>query len=119
MGAVTQKIKEVAGVSDVAVDFIGKSAVVVIPRKELAHQITEKIEEAGFEAEVISSESLLPAPDRKSHALWAAELIVHNMSSSCVEDMLSTVKRLHCVHSIDVVRSQPKRLPLGIANIVG
>jgi Cu+-exporting ATPase len=117
VGAVTGKIEEVAGVSEVAVDFIGKSAVVVIPRKELAHEITTKVEEAGFEAEILSSESLLPSPDSKSQTLWTAELIVHNMSTSCVEDVRSAVKGLHLVRSIDVVRCQRERESLEIADV--
>jgi copper chaperone CopZ len=61
VGSVTQKIEEVAGASEIAVDFIGKSAVVVIARKDLTNEVIAKVEEAGFEAELVSSESLTPS----------------------------------------------------------
>jgi copper chaperone CopZ len=110
VGAVTDKIKEVAGVSEVAVDFIGKSAAVVISRKELADDVTMKIEEAGFEAEIVSSESLSPPRDSKLQPFLAADVIIHNMGASCIGDIQSTLQRLEFVRSIEVVSSEQKQL---------
>ena len=59
--SVTRKIEEVPGASEVAVDFIGKSAVVVVASKDLADEVIAKLDEAGFEAELISSEPLTPS----------------------------------------------------------
>ena len=64
--AVTRKIEEVPGASEVAVDFIGKSAVVVIASKNLVDEVIAKVDEAGFEAELVSSEPLTYSrPDPK------------------------------------------------------
>jgi copper chaperone CopZ len=113
VGAVTQKIEEIAGTSEVAVDFIGKSAVVVVAGEELVSEVTMKIEEAGFEAEVVSSESLIPSSGRsRPQALWTVELAIGNMSStSCVGDIRSAVRNLKFVHAIDVVILQRQDLP--------
>jgi copper chaperone CopZ len=59
--SVTRKIEEVSGASEVAVDFIGKSAVVVVARKDLVNEVIAKVDEAGFEAELVSSEPLTPS----------------------------------------------------------
>jgi P-type Cu+ transporter len=105
VGAVTRKIEEVVGASEVAVDFIGKSAVAVISRKELTDDVVMKIEEAGFEAEVVSSEPLLPPLKSESQQVWAADLIIHEISSTYVEEIRTMLRQLECVHSVDVVRS--------------
>jgi copper chaperone CopZ len=59
--SVTRKIEEVSGASEVAVDFIGKSAVVVVATKDLVNEVIAKVDEAGFEAELVSSEPLTPS----------------------------------------------------------
>jgi copper chaperone CopZ len=113
VGTVTQKIEEVAGTSEVAVDFIGKSAVVVVAGEELVSEVTSKIEEAGFEAEVVSSESLVPSSGRsRLQVLWTVELAIDDMSStSYVGDIRSAVRNLKFVHAIDVVTLQRQDLP--------
>jgi copper chaperone CopZ len=119
VGSVTQKIEEVAGTSEVAVDFIGKSAVVVVARKELASEVTAKVEEGGFEAEVVSSEAVTPSRrDPMPQALWTAEFAIHDMSStSCVESIQSAVENLKFVRSVDVVSLPAMKMTLQFVNV--
>jgi P-type Cu+ transporter len=60
---VTGIASDISGVSEVAVSLIGKSATAVIVRKELADQLKEAIEDAGFEAEVITLEPIRSTDD--------------------------------------------------------
>ncbi|OBZ70406.1 putative copper-transporting ATPase HMA5 [Grifola frondosa] len=55
---VGELMSQIHGVSEVAVNLLGKSATAVIERPELASQVQEAIENAGYEADVISSEPL-------------------------------------------------------------
>ncbi len=54
VNTITSLVEEIPGVEDVAVNLIGKSTTATIVRKELADNILSVIEDAGFEAEVIS-----------------------------------------------------------------
>lgn len=55
---VTALASDMSGVSDVAVSLIGKSATVVIHRKDLADQLAQAIEDAGYEVDIVSIEPL-------------------------------------------------------------
>ncbi|KAI0080885.1 heavy metal translocatin [Panus rudis PR-1116 ss-1] len=55
---ITRLCSEIAGVSDVAVDLIGKSASAIIEKKDLTDKLVETIEHAGYDAEVIEVSSL-------------------------------------------------------------
>ena len=57
---------EIPGVSDVVVNLIGKSATATLAKKELAEQLAEAIEDAGYEAEVVVLE---PVGADGTHAL--------------------------------------------------
>jgi Cu+-exporting ATPase len=66
VGAVTDAVSEIEGVSDVSVDLFGKSASAIVTRPELAHAISERIEEAGFECEVIRVDAMVSINARGS-----------------------------------------------------
>jgi len=51
-------VSQLPGVSDVVVNLLGGSATALIERNELAPQVVEAIEDAGYEAEIISTENI-------------------------------------------------------------
>ncbi|KAL6309592.1 heavy metal translocatin [Sparassis latifolia] len=55
---VTDVMSAIPGVSDVVVNLLGGSAIAVVDSKDLAAGIVEAIEDAGYEAEVISTEAI-------------------------------------------------------------
>ncbi|KAI0353515.1 heavy metal translocatin [Trametes cingulata] len=59
---VTALLSDIPGVSDVVVNLLGKSATAVIKNRDLAPQLVEAINDAGYEAELISLRPL-NAPD--------------------------------------------------------
>jgi Cu+-exporting ATPase len=59
--SITRALSELTGVSEVAVDVIGKSASIVVDRRELADIAAETIEDCGFEAKVVSIDPLKPS----------------------------------------------------------
>ena len=58
VNTVTGLLSDIPGVSEVAVNLIGKSATAVIQRRDIAPQLKEAIDDAGYEAEVIAIHSL-------------------------------------------------------------
>jgi P-type Cu+ transporter len=62
---VTSIANDIPGVSEVAVSLIGKSATALIQRKDLADQLVQNIEDAGYEAEIISIEPIQGLLDAK------------------------------------------------------
>ena len=58
VGNVTSATQEVQGVSDVAVNLVGKSATAVLDSKDLVKQFIDAVEDGGYEAELISIESI-------------------------------------------------------------
>ena len=55
---VTGLLSEIPGVSEVSVNLIGKSATALIAKRDLAPQLKEAIDDAGYEAEVVSLHSV-------------------------------------------------------------
>lgn len=55
---VTSVTSAIPGVSEVVVNLIGKSATAILTHKELAEQVVQVIEDAGFEAEVVELQSI-------------------------------------------------------------
>lgn len=58
VGNVTQAVKDIPGVSEVAVNLVGKSATAVLQDKSLAKPFVEAVEDGGYEAELITIEPL-------------------------------------------------------------
>jgi copper chaperone CopZ len=99
-GAVTEYIEEVAGVTRVAVDLIGKSATAVVPDEKLYEEIVKKVEDAGFEAEVVSTELI----DMKSEVLWVADFDIRGMADpEGAEKVAEAVKSVMGVKDVNVV----------------
>lgn len=57
-GTIMKMVSGLHGVSDVAVSLLSKSATVIVNQKELANIVAEAVEDCGFEAEVLTVESL-------------------------------------------------------------
>ncbi|GJE84162.1 heavy metal translocating P-type ATPase [Phanerochaete sordida] len=55
---ITGLVSNIPGVSDLAVSFLGKSTTATIVDRELAAHLVETIEDAGFDAEIISIEPI-------------------------------------------------------------
>jgi copper chaperone CopZ len=51
-------LEAVQGVSDVSVNLVLKSAACTIDKRETAHAAREAVEDAGYEAEIISVEAV-------------------------------------------------------------
>ena len=62
----TQLLSEVEGVSDVVVDLVGHSARVVVESQKLTPIVTETVEDAGYDAEVVKAEPLVKAPTQET-----------------------------------------------------
>lgn len=54
VNTVTALLEDIPGVSEVSVNLIGKSATAIIQGREIAPQIAETINDAGYEAEVVN-----------------------------------------------------------------
>lgn len=50
---ITRILSDIPGVSDVAVNLLGKSATAVIKDKDIAPQLIEAVNDAGYEAELV------------------------------------------------------------------
>jgi copper chaperone CopZ len=98
---VTRKIEEVAGATEVAVDLLGKSASAVIAREGLVEDIETRVEEAGFECDLISSE---PVGCRQPNGIWTVELEIEGMTcAACTGDIKRALQSLSFVRSAEVV----------------
>jgi copper chaperone CopZ len=53
-GAITSTVSGLRGVSEVAVSLLGKSATVIVDRKQVAEDVVNTVEDCGFEADVIN-----------------------------------------------------------------
>lgn len=60
---VTEATSELEGVSDVAVNLVGKSATAILKTRELVPAFIEAVEDGGYEAELISVEPVAGASD--------------------------------------------------------
>ncbi|PCH41534.1 heavy metal translocatin [Wolfiporia cocos MD-104 SS10] len=60
---VTDVMSALRGVSEVVVNLLGGSATALVERQDITPQLVEAIEDAGYEAEVISSEPIKSTPD--------------------------------------------------------
>ncbi|THH07481.1 hypothetical protein EW145_g3359 [Phellinidium pouzarii] len=92
--AVTRAASEVSGVSDIAVNLIGNSATATIEKEDLVSALVDAIEDAGYECELVSIESIKPkttpkkkpAPKpRQEHGPYRATFSIGGMTcASCV-----------------------------------
>jgi Cu+-exporting ATPase len=57
-GTITKMVSELAGVSEVAVSFLAKSATLIVDKRQSVEEVVETVECCGFEAEVMSVEAL-------------------------------------------------------------
>ncbi|EJD01002.1 heavy metal translocatin [Fomitiporia mediterranea MF3/22] len=58
VGNVTKAASEIQGVTDVAVNLVGKSATALLQSKDLADEVIRAIEDGGYEATLVSLEPL-------------------------------------------------------------
>ena len=59
VGAVTRAASEIPGVSDIAVNLVGKSATATLKSKELVEPVVEAIQDGGYECELVDIEPIV------------------------------------------------------------
>ncbi|KZT12582.1 heavy metal translocatin [Laetiporus sulphureus 93-53] len=64
---ITDIMSAIPGISDVVVNLLGGSATAVVERKDLVSQVVEAIEDAGYEAELMSTESMHTSAQDEDH----------------------------------------------------
>jgi hypothetical protein len=72
-------LSDLQGVSNATVSLLGKSASVIVDRAELVGVVVETVNDSGYEAEVISVESLGALNDESINNLRVIALRVDGM----------------------------------------
>ncbi|THH19785.1 hypothetical protein EW146_g1467 [Bondarzewia mesenterica] len=94
---ITRLVSELQDVSDVTVSLLGNSASVDIQRKELAAKIVEVIEDAGYEATVISITPVKATPNGEANedtAFRTVSLQVEGMfCQHCPEKVMAALQQ--------------------------
>lgn len=78
-GTITKMVSELAGVSEVTVSFLAKSATVIVDKKQCVEDVVETVECCGFEAEVMSVEALNAANSDSTTGLRTVSLRIDGM----------------------------------------
>ncbi|KAF8175778.1 HAD-like domain-containing protein [Pholiota molesta] len=92
-GTITKMVSELAGVSEVAVSFLAKSATMIVDKKQSVEEVVETVECCGFEAEVMSVEALNAANSDSS--LRTLSLRIDGMFCKlCPEKVVAAVESL-------------------------
>ncbi|EMD40876.1 hypothetical protein CERSUDRAFT_111457 [Gelatoporia subvermispora B] len=93
---VTELVSDIPGVSEVVVNLLGKSTTAVVDRKELVSQVVEVIEDAGYEAEVMSMELLQSdsAEDELAGPRTVSLRIDGMFCSHCPEKVMTALQSL-------------------------
>lgn len=76
---ITTMLSDLQGVSDATVSLLGKSASVIVDRTELVGVVVEMVNDSGYEAEVISVESLCALDDESTINLRTIALRIDGM----------------------------------------
>ena len=63
VNTVTGVLSDIPGTSEVQVNLIGNSATVIIPNPGMAPQLAEAVEDAGYEAEVVRIQPIVPVEE--------------------------------------------------------
>lgn len=80
-GTITKMVSDLYGVSEVTVSFLAKSATVIVDKKERVEDVVETVECCGFEAEVMSVETLSTANSDSTTGLRTVSLRIDGMFS--------------------------------------
>lgn len=59
--AIMHVVSPIEGVSDVAVNLVGKSATVIVASRDLVPAVVEAIEDASFDCDLVTFDPLTPA----------------------------------------------------------
>ena len=78
-GTITTMLLDVQGVSEATVSLLGKSASVIVDHTELVEVVVEMVKDCGFEAEVVSVESLGALDDETTTDLRTIALRIEGM----------------------------------------
>ncbi|KAJ7207170.1 E1-E2 ATPase-domain-containing protein [Mycena pura] len=94
--AITRALEDIAGVSDIVVSLLGKSATALINRKELADVVFESIENCGFDAQIMSVEPVASeGVQRSSNTTRTTSLRVGGMfSTQCPMKAMAALEAL-------------------------
>lgn len=115
---VTHAVEELSGVSDVAVNLIGKSASATLKSEELTSSFISAIEDAGYDVELIKIEPVIPdtplrhpqqtrkspnAQQRADQGPFVATFSVGGMTcASCVSHVTEATSELEGVSNVAV-----------------
>ncbi|KAL5530579.1 hypothetical protein ACEPAF_6837 [Sanghuangporus sanghuang] len=93
VGNVTNAASEVQGVSEVAVNLVGKSATATFESKDLVKAVVNAIEDGGYEAELISIVPLYQDSDVRTRGPRTISLIVGGMfCRHCPEKIMKALE---------------------------
>ncbi|KAI0702855.1 heavy metal translocatin [Cytidiella melzeri] len=89
---ITSLLDGMPGVSEAALSLVGKSAAALIQRKDLAEQIVQTIEEAGYEADIVSMDPVQSSEEQQG-GLRVVDLRVEGMvSQSCADRVMALLE---------------------------
>ncbi|KAI0663284.1 heavy metal translocatin [Cubamyces menziesii] len=90
---VTGLLSDIPGVSEVIVNLLGKSATAVIADPDLAPQLVEAINDAGYEAEIVNMQPLVDNYEQDNTGPRTVSLRVEGMfCPHCPEKVMSALK---------------------------
>jgi Cu+-exporting ATPase len=80
--AINNMVSELSGVSEVIVNLLDRSAIVIVEREDLAEIVAETIIDCGFEAQIVTVELVNAAPmDHQAQSLRTLSLRIDGMFS--------------------------------------
>ncbi|KAF9476123.1 heavy metal translocatin [Pholiota conissans] len=95
-GTITKMLSDLQGVSEIAVNFLGKSATLLVDRRQRVDEVVETVEDCGFEVEVMSVETPTSMnSDSAANGLRTVTLHVDGMfCERCPEKLIAAVESL-------------------------
>ncbi|KAI0347212.1 heavy metal translocatin [Trametopsis cervina] len=91
---ITSILADIPGVSDVAVSLLGHSATALIQRKDIAEQLVEAVEDAGYEADIASVEPIEVVEDQGSRPRQVELRIEGMFCPRCPEKVMALLEHL-------------------------
>ena len=79
VSTIASLVEQMDGVSDVAIDLLGNSGTVLVERPELVNQVVSAIEDAGYEASIVSVEPMQESSPKEGPQARTLSLLVDGM----------------------------------------
>ncbi|KAI0327756.1 heavy metal translocatin [Cubamyces sp. BRFM 1775] len=90
---VTRLLSDISGVSEVVVNLLGKSATAVIENPDLAPQLVDTINDAGYEAEIVNMHPLVDDHEEDNDGPRTVSLRVEGMfCPHCPQKVMAALK---------------------------